>query len=487
MQQLLFADQLGPHFDLGGDIVLVESIGRLAAQPYHWAKAHLILSAIRHRAAESERVRLVASDSYNCYLNQEKNQHWVAINPTSYGFRRLVAAHDIKTLPSRGFVVDETDFAKWVESRGSKRLLLEDFYRDVRRKTSLLMLGAEPAGGQWNFDLENREPAPKGAITIGARAPWQPIEDEIDRQVREDLERWQAEGKIKLVGQPGPRWFAVTRAEALDALDYFVSNRLSTFGKYEDAALSDDWAMSHSLLSVPLNLGLLDPLEVARAAEAAWRAGSADIASVEGFIRQVIGWRDYIWHLYWLFGEDYVKQNQLSANTPLPKSWLELDSSDIKARCVNHTIDKVSRRGWLHHIERLMILGNIAMQRGMNPAELNRWFINSFVDGTPWVMPANVIGMSQYADGGKMSTKPYAGGGAYISKMTNYCKGCPFDPKVRVGENACPVTAGYWDFLDRNRETFRGNYRMAQPLAGLGRLTDLSEIRIQESRRGTNL
>ena len=487
MQQLLFADQLGPHFDLGGEIILVESLGRLAARPHHWAKAQLILSAIRHRAAESNRVQLVRADSYNAYLDGQETEDFVAINPTSYGFRKLIAKHEIKTLPSRGFVIDEADFAAWVAQRKSKRLLLEDFYRDVRRKTGLLMQGADPVGGQWNFDHENREAPPKGAQTISAAEPWQPVEDEIDRQVVTDLQRWVQEGKITLVGEPGPRWFAVTRKEALEALQYFVEHRLATFGKYEDAALIQDWAMSHSLLSVPMNLGLLDPLEVARAAEQAYLEGKADIASVEGFIRQVVGWRDYVWQLYWHFGEDYVLNNRLEALEPIPESWLKLESSAIKANCVSHSIDKVSKRGWLHHIERLMILGNVAMQRGLHPGELNDWFVNSFVDGTPWVMPANVIGMSQYADGGKMSTKPYAGGGAYISKMTDYCKTCQFDPKVRVGEDACPVTAGYWNFLDKNREAFRGNHRLAQPLAGLGRLKDLDEIRVQEQHRGTNL
>jgi deoxyribodipyrimidine photolyase-related protein len=245
--------------------------------------------------------------------------------------------------------------------------------------------------------------------------------------------------------------------------------------------------MSHSLLSVPMNLGLLDPLEVIRAAEDAYLQGRAPINSVEGFIRQILGWRDYVWHLYWHFGEDYVDNNQLKATQPLPESWLRLAAQDFESNCLRHTIGGVSQRGWLHHIERLMILGNVAMQRGLNPKELNDWFIDNFVDGTPWVMPANVIGMSQFADGGLMSTKPYAGGGAYISKMTNYCGGCRFDPKIRVGENACPVTAGYWNFLAKHEAEFSKNHRMFQPMAGLRKLADLTEVIAQEENRGTSL
>jgi deoxyribodipyrimidine photolyase-related protein len=349
------------------------------------------------------------------------------------------------------------------------------------------MEGTEPVGGAFNFDHENRLPAPKKMASLGLVEPWYPVEDEIDAQVRRDLTRWQSEGKIRLVGVDGPRLFAVTREESLAALTHFIEHRLDLFGPYEDAGLTDDWAMAHSLLSVPLNLGLLDPLEVAQAAASAYETGIARISSVEGFVRQVVGWRDFVWHLYWHFGEDYTSLNHLNATAAMPQAWEELDSSGVTANCVSHTLAKASERGWLHHIERLMILGNIAMQRGINPRELNDWFINSFVDGTPWVMPVNVIGMSQFADGGKMSTKPYAGGGAYISKMTNYCGGCAFDPKVRFGEKACPVTAGYWAFLDRNDAALTGNFRMAQPMAAMRKMADRLLIREQEELRGTTL
>ena len=409
MPQLLFADQLGPHFDVGEPIVIVESFGRLAARPFHWQKAHLILSAIRHRALDAN-VTLVKAQSYREFL-ATSDTIFTAVNPTSFGYRKLVDSERFNVLPSRGFVTSEEDWASWAAPKSGKRLLLEDFYRATRRRTGLLMQGTEPFGGAWNFDHENRLPAPKNVSSLALAEPWLPVEDDIDAQVRRDLTRWHAEGKIQLVGSDGPRLFAVTRDEALAALEHFIAQRLDLFGPYEDAGLNGDWAMSHSLLSVPLNLGLLDPLEVARAAESAFHSGHARLSSVEGFIRQVTGWRDFMWHLYWHFGEQYTESNYLNATSALSKAWTSLSASDFDAACVSHAMEKVSERGWLHHIERLMILGNVALQRGLNPAQLNEWFMNSFVDGTPWVMPVNVIGMSQFADGGLMSTKPYVGGG----------------------------------------------------------------------------
>ncbi|WP_414172602.1 hypothetical protein [Clavibacter tessellarius] len=241
--------------------------------------------------------------------------------------------------------------------------------------------------------------------------------------------------------------------------------------------------MAHSLLSATMNMGVLDPADVIERIVAEHAAGRAPIQSVEGIVRQIMGWRDYVWHLYWAFEDDYTSQNRLDAHRGVPSALLDLDASGIEAACLAHVVDKVRTHGWAHHIERLMILGNLALQRGYDPSAMNDWFIDSFVDGTPWVMPANVVGMALHADGGRMATKPYAGGGAYIDRMSDHCGGCPFDPKVRVGPTACPYTAGYWWFLDRNQDRLRGNARMAQPLAGLKRLSDLPELVAQEDAR----
>jgi deoxyribodipyrimidine photolyase-related protein len=260
---------------------------------------------------------------------------------------------------------------------------------------------------------------------------------------------------------------------------------LPAFGAHEDAMLSGDPWMAHSLLSAPLNLGLLDPLDVVHRAEAAYRDGSAPLASVEGFVRQVIGWREFVWHLYWHLPRDYRHGNALGATRPLPDWFAELDADAVGAACLSDALAGVREHGWVHHIPRLMVLGNYALQRGWSPAELTDWFHRAFVDGYDWVMVPNVVGMSQHADGGVMATKPYVSGGAYIKKMSNYCGSCRFDPRKRVGEDACPFTAGYWAFLHANRERLAGNHRMAQPLSGLDRLTDLDALLAQEAARGS--
>lgn len=479
----IFAGQLGAGFDDGGRMLLIESRSVLRRAPLHRAKAHLILSAIRHRAAElGDRAEFHQVDTYAEVVDGRADLEVIA--PTSYASRAFVAARPIRVLPSRGFVTSEAEFADWVAGRGTKRLVMEDFYRSVRVRTGLLMEGEAPVGGTWNYDHDNRQPPPKNAVSLGLPDPWWPTEDEIDEEVRADLDRWQAAGDIRLVGDDGPRRFAATADEAGAALADFLETRLGDFGPYEDATLTHDWTMAHSLLSAPMNLGLLDPRDVVDAVVAEHTAGRAPISSVEGVVRQISGWRDWVWHLYWHLGEEYTRSNNaLGAHAPLPRELLELDADAIEANCLSQTVRGVRTNGWAHHIQRLMIIGNHALQRGYDPSSLNDWFIGMFVDGTPWVMPANVVGMSQHADGGIVATKPYASGGAYISKMSDYCGGCRFNPKVRLGPDACPFTAGYWAFLNRAEPVLRGNHRMAQPLAGLRRLSDREAVVEQESQR----
>jgi deoxyribodipyrimidine photolyase-related protein len=243
--------------------------------------------------------------------------------------------------------------------------------------------------------------------------------------------------------------------------------------------------MAHSALSPALNLGLLHPLECVHAAEEAYRAGAAPLASVEGYVRQVIGWREYIWSIYWHTPADYRERNAMQAHGSLPDWWRELDATEqLGANCLSSVLRDLRERGWVHHIPRLMVLSNYAMQRGWDPAQVTAWFHEAFVDGYDWVMVPNVVGMSQHADGGLMATKPYVSGGAYIDRMSDYCSGCRYNPKKRVGDDACPFTAGYWAFLDRNAELLKGNHRMAQPLAGLARLKDRHEVVEQERLRG---
>ncbi|WP_107764671.1 cryptochrome/photolyase family protein [Nocardioides terrigena] len=481
----LFGDQLGPHFtdDHRGPLLMVESKAVFQRRRFHRAKAHLVLSAMRHRAADfGDRLTYVRADTYAEVVGQHDDVE--VVHPTSYAALGLVERLDATVLEPRGFATPRADFQRWAAGRGAKRLLMEDFYRRARQAHGVLMDGGEPAGGQWNFDHDNRQPPPKGAATLGVTEPWWPTEDDIDAEVREDLDRWERDGEVAFIGRDGVRRFAATRREALAALDHFVEHRLPDFGAHEDAILEGDPWMAHSLVSAPMNLGLLDPLEVAERAEAAYRSGAAPIASVEGFVRQVIGWRDYVWHLYWHQGDGYRRRNALRAQQKMPQWFAELDGDATDARCLSHTLDQVAEHGWVHHIPRLMVLGSYALQRGWAPTQVTDWFHRAFVDGYDWVMVPNVVGMSQHADGGVMATKPYTSGGAYINTMSDHCGSCRFNPRVRVGDDACPFTAGYWWFLDRHREELAGNHRMARAVNGLDRLKDLEELVEQEDVRG---
>ncbi|MER6490866.1 cryptochrome/photolyase family protein [Streptomyces griseorubiginosus] len=480
----LFGDQLGPHFltpgphgpDRDAPVVMVEARSVFRRRRFHRAKAHLVLSAMRHRAAElGDRVRYVKADTYREGLRQAVGSAPVTVHhPTSRAALRLVDALDgVRVLPARGFLVPHDDFRTWADGRTGQRLRQEDFYRWVRQGHGLLMDGAQPAGGRWNHDHDNRRPPPRGAGTLGAPDPYRPRESAVDDEVRHDLDRWERSGEVSFVGRDGPRLFPASRREALAALRRFVSHRLAGFGPHEDAMLARDPVLSHSLLSSSLNLGLLDPLECVSLAEDAWRRGDAPVNSVEGFVRQIAGWREYVWQLYWYFGEDYRHRNALGHRAPLPEWFLELDADAVTARCLSTVLAQVRDTGWTHHIPRLMLLGSHALQRGWDPAAVTDWFHRCFVDGYDWVMLPNVVGMSQYADGGRMTTKPYTSGGAYVNRMSDYCGPCAYRPTERTGDTACPFTAGYWAFLHRHRARLEGNPRMTQAVRGLDRLTDL--------------
>ncbi|WP_086821571.1 cryptochrome/photolyase family protein [Allokutzneria sp. NRRL B-24872] len=474
----LFGDQLGAHFHQGArEVLLIESENALRRRPYHRQKLHLVLSGMRHLAEElGERATLIRATTYREAL-AEYGRPVAVHEPGSHAAEDLVRALErdglvAEVLPTPGFALSRKEFAEW--ARGRERFLMEDFYRDQRQRFDVLMDAGEPVGGRWNFDADNREPPPKGASRLPVEPPWWPEEDEVDERVRADLD---AMG-LDTVGRDGPRLFPVTSAEASTALEHFLRHRLAAFGPHEDAILGEDWAMAHSLLSVPLNLGLLQPLDVVRAAER--RVGDAPLSSVEGFVRQVLGWREYVWHLYWHFGPEYKRNNGFRARVRLPEWWAELDPGAVRAKCLKSALTGVRDRGWVHHIQRLMVLGNHGLQRGYDPAELSDWFTTSFVDGFPWVMPVNVVGMSQHADGGLMATKPYLSGGAYVNRMSDHCSTCTYDPRKRLGEQACPFTAGYWAWLHGNARELHGNHRMTRALSGLRRLDDIEAVVEQE-------
>ena len=478
----IFADQLGPHFldDDVEHVVLLESTRAFSRPSIHRAKVHALKSAMRHYVADCPvPVTFVQASSFEAGWEQvpaELKRDVSVVHPTSHALLRKVQnmSFPIRVLPARGFIASQDEFARWMEGR--KRFVLEDFYRHMRRSCNVLMDADQPTGGKWNFDEDNRLSPPKKQSTLGIIEPWWPHEDAIDVQVRADIE----DCAVPYLGRNDQRRFAVSRSEALSALAWFIEHRLASFGPYEDAMMSEDWTMSHSLLSVPMNLGLLHPWEVINAALQA----DVPIASKEGFVRQILGWREWTWHLYWYLGPQYLAKNALDATTEVPQWFSELEHSSVNARCLSTSLRDLHNFGWVHHIPRLMVLGNWALQRGYDPQQMVRWFTDSFLDGYEWVMAANVIGMALHADGGVMATKPYASGGAYIKRMSNYCTGCSFTPDVRLGEKACPFTAGYWTFLSRHESRFATNHRMAQPLMGLRRLTDVHDVVAQETNRG---
>jgi deoxyribodipyrimidine photolyase-related protein len=322
------------------------------------------------------------------------------------------------------------------------------------------MVNGKPVGDAWNFDKENRLPPPKNYRWPEYRGFER---DEIDQQVAHELEI-----------SPSATW-ATTRAGALTQLELFVKEHFAKFGPYEDAMAFDSWSLHHSVMSPYLNNGLLHPREVVDAALEAFKTGKIPIESAEGFIRQVIGWREYINGMYWHLGEDYREANHLKAVRPLLP--LYTSSGKTEMNCVRSIVHDVEERAWVHHIPRLMVLSNLALITGTNPQEFLEWMRERFIDASDWVMVPNVIGMGVHADGGRMMTKPYAAGGAYISRMSEYCRGCVYNPKLRIGKDACPFTTLYWDFLDRNKEVFGKNHRMFQQINGLRRLSDVPELR----------
>ncbi len=447
-------------------IVLVESARMLTGRPWHPERLFFLVSSARHIARDLEAdgftIRYIQAPTTIDGLQKASDEFGavpiVCAEPSSYRQTQQFAEFGVEFVPNDFFLTPRELFADWAGSQ--KSFVMENFYRAQRIRLALLVDGNQPEGGRWNFDHDNRQPPPKAY-------DWPPYleheRDDIDREVAEQL------------GHTPTTTWATTRSGALRQLETFVANHLAGFGPLEDAMAADNWALHHSLLSPYLNNGLLSPEECVRAVVVAYRAGNAPIESVEAFVRQVVGWREYINGMYWFLGEEYRDLNALEASRPLLP--LFTDSSKTEMNCVRTIVSDVEKRAWVHHIPRLMVLSNLALVTGVNPQEFLDWMREQFIDAADWVMVPNIIGMATHADGGVLMTKPYAAGGAYIKRMGQYCKGCRFDPAKRTGEDACPFTTLYWDFLDRHQDTFARNHRMAQQFAGLKRLSDLDEVR----------
>jgi deoxyribodipyrimidine photolyase-related protein len=355
----------------------------------------------------------------------------------------------VTLLEDTRFLASHARFEDW--AKGRKTLRMEYFYREMRRRTGLLMDGYQPVGGQWNFDHDNRKPAPDSVDRVPRRFDPDPVTDEVLDLVERAFP--------SNFGRLRPFWFATDAEGAEAALDDFIETALPRFGDYQDAMLDGHRFLYHGLVSFYLNAGLLDPLQVCRAAERAWQAGHAPLNAVEGFIRQIIGWREYVRGIYFLEGPDYASRNALGHHRPLPAFYW---GAPTRMRCVAQAVAQTADEAYAHHIQRLMVTGNFALLAGVDPTELHEWYLAVYADAYEWVEAPNTVGMSQFADGGIIASKPYVSSGAYIDRMSDHCGQCSYSVRAKTGDKACPFNLLYWDFLIRHRDRFAPNPRMAQ-------------------------
>ncbi len=457
-------------------VLMIESRARGAHLRYHRHKLVLVYAAMRHFADEL-RADGWSVDYHELADTADFSEGWtrhrgdfkadgIVMAEPNNGFERDAVTAVAKKfslpltlLPPVQFLVGREEFLAW--ARGKKRLLMETHYRRMRRELGILVDDqGEPEGGAWNFDAENRKTfAQWRKDGVGAPPPPRAKPDAITRNVMADVERFFPDAP----GDVAAFWLPVTRKEALKWLNDFVDERLGNFGDYEDAMVAGEPVLFHSVLSPLINLGLLLPRECVDAAVAAWRDGRAPLPAVEGFVRQIIGWREFVNGVYWLKMPGYVNGNGLNAHRALP-AFFTTGETDLN--CLREVLGQVLAMGYNHHIQRLMILGNFLLLAGVNPREALRWYSEMYVDAHEWVMAANVIGMALHADGGFMATKPYAGAAGYISKMSNYCEACRYDPKKKSGEGACPFNVLYWAFFDRHQDRFAHNPRTAMLVRG---------------------
>lgn len=383
---------------------------------------------------------------------------WRVLNAMQTWSETLSCPVDI--IPDDRFLASHDAFQAW--AAGRKQLRMEYFYRDMRRKTGLLMDGDQPEGGKWNYDSENRKPA-KADLFLPS-----PMRTEPDAITR-DVLTLVSDRFADHFGDLEPFWFGVTRGQALAALDHFIAVALPGFGDYQDAMLEGEKFLYHSLLSLYINAGLLDPLEVCQRVEAAYRDGQAPLNAAEGFIRQIIGWREYVRGIYWLKMPDYVDLNFFENTRNLPDMYW---TAETDMACMRAAISQTKEEAYAHHIQRLMVTGNFALLAGIDPKHVHEWYLAVYADAYEWVELPNTLGMSQFGDGGVLGSKPYAASGNYIHKMSDHCKTCRYDVKQKTGDGACPFNPLYWDFLHRNRDKLAGNPRMAQMYRTWDRMTD---------------
>jgi deoxyribodipyrimidine photolyase-related protein len=495
--RIAFGDQLNPDSTIFHNANPEQDRFWMAEVPHeatkvwsHKARIVLFLSAMRHYADEI-RARGFAltyhalgdhpyasfREALEATLREHKITHICVVKPGEWevlqSLEMLCSEHQIKLelLPDTHFLSDEAEFAAW--SKGRKNWVLEHFYRFLRRKRDVLMDGDQPVGGRWNFDSENRKSFGKaGPGIIPVPAMFAP--DAITQDVIARVEQHFPDHPGDLQSFQWP----VTALQAQQALEDFIHNRLPLFGHYQDAMWTQQPWLFHARISAALNLKLLHPQTAIDAALDAYQQGHAPLAAVEGFVRQILGWREYVRHIYWARMPQMLDENALSAAAPLPAFYW---TGKTDWACLHDALQQTLRHGYAHHIQRLMVLGLFAQLVGVNPREVHEWFLAIYVDAVEWVEAPNTLGMSQYADAGTLGSKPYVASGKYIQRMSNYCAHCAQDPAKATGQQACPFTTLYWNFLDRHREQFSKHPRTALQWRSLERLSseDLAAIQAQ--------
>lgn len=480
---LVLGDQLSDNLSAlrGADkdsdvIVMAEVMGEAEYVPHHPKKIAFLFAAMRKFATRLQAdgwtvayTRLDDTGSAQTISGEllRRSDEFKAseIITTRAGEWRVIKDLEelplsVTVLPDDRFIATQAEFEGWADGR--KALRMEYFYRDMRRKTGLMMEGDKPSGGQWNFDHDNRKPAP-GLVDYSGPMRFQT--DEITREVI-DLVREKFPNNFGILDD---FWFATDHGQARQHLAHWIKGGLPKFGDFQDAMMGDERFLYHAIVGLYINAGLLDPLEVCQAVEEAWKKGDAPINAAEGFIRQIIGWREYVRGIYFLEGPDYTSRNVLKHKRDLPslywggKTWM---------RCLDKAVEQTREEAYAHHIQRLMVTGNFALLAGVEPTQVHEWYLAVYADAFEWVEAPNTIGMSQFADGGIIASKPYISSGNYIDKMSDYCKECSYKVKVKTGPDACPFNLLYWHFLDRHRERFSGNHRMGNMYRVWDKMTD---------------
>ncbi|MEI6642677.1 MAG: cryptochrome/photolyase family protein [Novosphingobium sp.] len=493
---VVLGDQLSPALpslqagDKARDRVLIaELIEEATYVRHHKKKIAFIFSAMRHFAEELraagwtvDYVPLDAPGNSGSFTGEVaravaacKPERIIVTEAGEWRVAQMIAGWEaafgvsVEVLPDTRFICPLPVFREWAQGR--KSLRMEYFYREMRRRTGLLMDGGEPAGGQWNFDAENRKAAAPDLFM-----PRPPVfaPDAITLEVLALVGARFADH----FGDIEPFHFAVTRRDAEAAFAAFVQRALPRFGDYQDAMLEGEPFLYHAVIAQYLNCGLLDPLAVCRAVEAEWRAGRVPINAAEGFIRQIIGWREYVRGIYWLTMPGYERRNYLEHTRVLPEFYW---TAETEMACLSAAITQTRTHAYAHHIQRLMVTGTFALIAGIDPHALHEWYLSVYADAYEWVELPNTVGMSQFADGGLLASKPYAASGAYINRMSNHCGNCRYNVKQRTGPDACPFNPLYWDFIARQRGRIAGNPRMAQMVRTYDKFADAEKARIAAS------